>query len=1653
MITVTGTNDGPVAQSGVNTATEDGAVVNGTLSENDVDTSDKHTYSLVTNTSEGSVTVQSNGDYTFDPGADFQDLSLGETREVTFTYEVEDNNGATSQANFVITVTGTNDGPVAQAGTNTAIEDGAVVNGTLSETDVDANDTHTYSLVTNTAEGSVTVQSNGDYTFEPGADFQDLALGETRDVTFTYEVDDGNGGTSQANVVITVTGTNDGPVAQAGTNTATEDGAVVNGTLSENDVDTSDTHTYSLVTNTSEGSVTVQSNGDYTFDPGADFQNLSLGETREVTFTYEVEDNNGATSQANVVITVTGTNDGPVAQAGTNTAIEDGAVVNGTLSETDVDANDTHTYSLVSNTTEGNVTVQSNGDYAFDPGADFQDLALGETRDVTFAYEVDDGNGGTSQANVVITVTGTNDGPVAQTGVNTATEDGAVVNGTLSENDVDTSDTHTYSLVTNTSEGSVTVQSNGDYTFEPGADFQDLSLGETREVTFTYEVEDNNGATSQASVVITVTGTNDGPVAQAGTNTAIEDGAVINGTLSETDVDANDTHTYSLVTNTAEGSVTVQSNGDYAFDPGADFQDLALGETRDVTFTYEVDDGNGGTSQANVVITVTGTNDGPVAQTGVNTATEDGAVVNGTLSETDADTSDTHTYSLVTNTSEGSVTVQSNGDYTFDPGADFQDLSLGETREVTFTYEVEDNNGAISQANVVITVTGTNDGPVAQAGTNTATEDGAVVNGTLSETDVDANDTHTYSLVSNTSEGNVTVQSNGDYTFEPGADFQDLALGETRDVTFAYEVDDGNGGTSQANVVITVTGTNDGPVAQAGTNTATEDGAVVNGTLSENDVDTSDTHTYSLVTNTSEGSVTVQSNGDYTFDPGADFQDLSIGETRDVTFTYEVEDNNGATSQANVVITVTGTNDGPVAQAGTNTAIEDGAVVNGTLSETDVDANDTHTYSLITNTAEGSVTVQSNGDYTFEPGADFQDLALGETRVVTFTYEVTDNHGATSQADVTITVTGSNDGPIANADTATSVEAGGISNSTAGLDAVGNVLANDSDIDTIDTHTVSGVVAGNQIVAVGSVGSSVSGTYGSIVIDASGNYVYQIDNSNPNVEALLTSSDTLEDVFTYTIIDNHGIASTTQIRITVEGSNDNPHDLDATDMTIDENLANNEIVGTVTPSDVDTGDVYAYSLTDDADGRFAIDAAGNIRVTDSGRLDYESITQHSITVRVTDSTGGSYEEDFTVSLDDVNEFNISTPVDANLSVNAVNENSAIGTIVGFTAFAVDADGTNNAITYEIINCVDCPFTIDATTGVVTTAAVFDYEAIQSHVVTVQATSSDGSMATMDTTIQIIDVNEAPIAVGENFTLNMGNAIIVHPGLLDNDSDVDSSVLTVKIVHGPEHGVLTTLMNGNFVYTPSGGYFGIDTFTYVANDGELDSNPVTVTMTINAIDAGSGDGDGEDGDGNTEELGDTDDNGSDDPSATDALDNNDMLVGQVPANATSSSNNSGSNDNGSQIAPGIVVDSLGGADGNPMNDGFGNSGFSVTRENGMQWNSASQLNLSRVHANAVDSLDQMLLLDLTHSVGWHPLEDANGPGEESISFGTENVGVVGATAGIATVGYVLWALRGGVLLTTIFGSLPTWRLIDPSALLTAHRSANKKGGSGVETFLD
>ena len=142
-------------------------------------------------------------------------------------------------------------------------------------------------------------------------------------------------------------------------------------------------------------------------------------------------------------------------------------------------------------------------------------------------------------------------------------------------------------------------------------------------------------------------------------------------------------------------------------------------------------------------------------------------------------------------------------------------------------------------------------------------------------------------------------------------------------------------------------------------------------------------------------------------------------------------------------------------------------------------------------------------------------------------------------------------------------------------------------------------------------------------------------------------------------------------------------------------------------------------------------------------LDREEQASWPLTVVATSEDGSVSVLDFTVSVSDVNEFRVEEVLDLNPAANSIPENAANGTPVGITGFGVDADATNNGVTYSLFNTRGGRFTIHPTTGVVTVAngALIDREANASWPITILATSQDGSIGVQEFTITIQDVDE------------------------------------------------------------------------------------------------------------------------------------------------------------------------------------------------------------------------------------------------------------------------------------------------------------------------
>ena len=96
-------------------------------------------------------------------------------------------------------------------------------------------------------------------------------------------------------------------------------------------------------------------------------------------------------------------------------------------------------------------------------------------------------------------------------------------------------------------------------------------------------------------------------------------------------------------------------------------------------------------------------------------------------------------------------------------------------------------------------------------------------------------------------------------------------------------------------------------------------------------------------------------------------------------------------------------------------------------------------------------------------------------------------------------------------------------------------------------------------------------------------------------------------------------------------------------------------------------------------------------------------------------------------------------------------------------------------------------------------------------------------------------NNAPVAVADAFAGQEDQLLAVAaPGVLGNDSDVDGDAVSAVLVSSVGHGTLALAGDGSFTYEPAADFHGVDSFTYKANDGTVDSAAVTVTLTVAAV---------------------------------------------------------------------------------------------------------------------------------------------------------------------------------------------------------------------------
>ncbi|QIE86184.1 retention module-containing protein [Pseudomonas nitroreducens] len=1414
VITVTGTNDAPRADAATAAAVED-QVSKGQLTATDVDDGAKLSFSVSGNPPAG-FTLKTDGSWTFDgKNPAYQSLAEGETKDIVVKYIVTDEHGATDTQTLTITVTGTNDpaviGGVASVSVNET-DAPITTGGQLTVTDVDG--AASFQAQSNVAglHGTFNLGTDGSWTYTANSAYNELGVGDKLTDTFTVKAADGTSST----VTVTINGTNDAPVASADV-ASTEENTVLNGQVpAASDVDGT-VVSYQLATDVAQGkgTLTFNANGSYTFNPGTAFDHLAAGASENVTFTYQAKDNNGALSDPQTItITVTGTNDKPVAFADAQTT-EENTVLDGQVPvATDVDGTIAG-YLLATDVAQGkgSLTFNSDGSYTFNPGSDFDHLAAGQSENVTFTYQAKDNNGALSDPQTItITVTGTNDAAVitGQTsGSANETDAPVTLGGKLDVTDIDGAASFQAQSNVVGLHGTFNLGTDGTWTYVANSAFNELKVGDQLTDTFTVKAADGTSST----VTVTINGTNDAPVASADV-ASTEENTVLNGQVpAASDVDGT-VVSYQLATDVAQGkgTLTFNANGSYTFNPGTAFDHLAAGASENVTFTYQAKDNNGALSDPQTItITVTGTNDKPVAFADAQT-TEENTVLDGQVPvATDVDGTIAG-YQLATDVAQGkgSLTFNSDGSYTFNPGSDFDHLAAGQSENVTFTYQAKDNNGALSDPQTItITVTGTNDAAVITgqtSGSANETDAPVTLGGKLDVTDIDG--PASFQAQSNVAglHGTFNLGTDGSWTYTANSAYNELGVGDKLTDTFTVKAADGTSST----VTVTINGTNDAPVASADV-ASTEENTVLNGQVpAASDVDGT-VVSYQLATDVAQGkgTLTFNANGSYTFNPGTAFDHLAAGASENVTFTYQAKDNNGALSDPQTItITVTGTNDKPVAFADAQTT-EENTVLDGQVPvATDVDGTIAG-YLLATDVAQGkgSLTFNSDGSYTFNPGSDFDHLAAGQSENVTFTYQAKDNNGALSDPQtITITVTGTNDAAVITGQTS------GSANETDAPVTLGGKL---------DVTDVDGPASFQAQ-------SNVAGLHGTFNLGTDGTWTY-VANSAFNE---LKVGDQLTDTFTVKAADG----TSTSVTVTINGTNDKPVAYADTQTTEENTVLHGQVP---VATDID-GTIASYQLaTGIAQGK------GNLTFNSDGSYTFTPGTAFDHL-----AAGQSENITFTYQAKD-NNGALSDPQTVTITITGSNDAAIIGGQTSGSANETDAPVTLGG--KLDISDVDGPASFqpqastagsygtfslaaDGTWSFVANSAFNELKVGDKLTETFTVKAADGTSASV--TVTINGTNDKPVAFADTQTTEENT--VLH-GQVPVATDVDGTIVRYEVVNNLAQGKGTLAFNedGSYTFNPGTAFDHLAagqsenvTFTYQAKDNNgAVSGPQTITIVV------------------------------------------------------------------------------------------------------------------------------------------------------------------------------------------------------------------------------
>jgi len=962
------------------------------------------------------------------------------------------------------------------------------------------------------------------------------------------------------------------------------------------------------------------------------------------------------------------------------------------------------------------------------------------------------------------------------------------------------------------------------------------------------EVKDNNGEKKDATTTLTVN--NAPPVAEA------------NGPYSGTQAD---TATLDSAGSTDPDGTIVnyewKIDGNQVYSGSNPTYGLDLGgySKGGHTVTLIVTDDDGTTDDDTATLTVE--NGPPVANDDSDTTPEDTpATTNVVTNDTDVDgTVVASTVAIVSGPSNGSVVSNGDGTVTYTANENFNGSDA-------YTYTVQDNDGATSNvATMTITVGPVNDAPVAQDdaySTNEDTQLNITAPGVLAnDSDVDG-DSPTAVLDTTTSNGTLTLNNDGSFTYAPNSNF------DATD-TFTYHASDGTADSNVATVAITVEPSNDLPVANDDSDTTPEDTPVTTNVVA-NDTDVDGTvvaSTVAIAGGPSNGSVVNNGDGTVTYTPNTNF-------TGSDAYTYTLRDNNGVPSNAaTVTITVGPVNDTPIANDDMVLTNEDTPLpIEVTLNDNDLDGTiDPATIMIDDAPVSGAVQVAGDGTVTYTPDPDFSGIDL-------FTYTVKDNQGAASNvAMVMVTVVEGNDPPIAEDDLATT---------DAGVPVSIAVLANDSDPDgslnpgivTTVSEPKSGTTTVNPDGTITYI--SVAGFVGT------DQFTYRVEDAHQAIsnEATVTveifemiggggTELPVQEVMPsvrFIKRDTNGISSFVLSEPEEEEGSYYIHIL-TVDSTVLEELA---LSADIQPAEIRAGAPLEVGLEfseeerrtrgwpwirvtrPDLDESAGGGGAAGAGYSFSGRhvndlywleIDTSGLPPGRYNFWIIYGEGKTLLVPSLIRNNDGAPSNVTTVAKAVGSVNdtpiayddtvLTDENTSLP--IQVTLNDDDPDGTIDPATIIIADAPVSGTVQVAGDGTITYSPNADFSGIDQFTYTVKDNEGATSNVAM-VMVTVVGVNASPIAEDDLATTKSGVPVSI--AVLSNDSDPDSSLVpeTVTTLSEPESGTATVNWDGTITYTSVEGFVGTDQFTYRVEDAhDAISNEAAVTVEVFEVTGGGG----------------------------------------------------------------------------------------------------------------------------------------------------------------------------------------------------------------------